>query len=155
LSAFLSEKRKLCLLNGLSVFQNKQKASEVLKVAFSSWHSSTKVSCFTAKSVHRVFRIVHDRISILVGQGIFRAWSIHVRTLATRRNAAIQQSITKNRRCLLDAFAVWIRVNTTGFGVKRMLSERLRKLFFRWHTFVEYRHSKSFLKSKLQHQQVS
>jgi hypothetical protein len=86
---------------------------------------------------------------------VHRCWVEHTKInldRSKRQSAALQFNDKRNRMRLKCAFATWIRVKTTGFGVKRILSERLRKLFFRWHTFVEYRRSKSLLKSKLQQQ---
>jgi hypothetical protein len=313
LSSFLSAKRNLSVLNGLSVFLTKSKASFALQGAFSSWRTCMKFSRFTSKSVDRIFQKIHNQhshsahqkrqllacwrlaasrsskgsfVTILiqnlyqrslgirifrlwqqkspsfferehslfknracfaVGQKILRVWAIHVQTRimkttelvkrnlqlvvhnavvswafvaslknkmkkfefrrlhnrfkrwrqllaerhrmkakdtfimiilakgytqhvcrfvfkrwveytkintarSKRQSAAIQLSIKRNQLRLQSAFVTWNRVKTTGFSVKRILSERLRKLFFRWHTFVEYRRSKSLLKSKLQQQ---
>ena len=247
LSTYLSTKRRLSLLNGLSVLLIKHRASGILQLAFSSWRTAIKFSRFTAKSVYRIFKKTQDQHNFLVSQGSFRSWAIDVETLVTKRKqlfkralqlaalrafelwalivfwnkkitsfasrrqherikrwrllvaikqrfraqdafirtilckryelilgrfvfrlwvectkvnlahskrklAAIQQKIKTNQKRLQGAFMIWIRVKTTGIGVKRIISERLRKLFFRWYTFVEYRRSKSLLKSKLQQQ---
>jgi hypothetical protein len=313
LAAFLSTKRKLSVLSGLSVFLTKRKACGVLQRAFSSWNTCTKFFQFRAKSVDRIFKKMHDQpclseqkqklilgcwklaasrslkgslIKVLiqnvskralgrrffnawhkdtalfferehrlfknktcfsVAQKMFRFWAIHVLTRVTkssqlikktlllavqealrswafavlvikkvkafesrrllndikkwqcivaikcrfkaqdalirkifsrgqalnlcrfmfrlwfeytnmnlarskRLSAAVEHGMKRNQKWLRNAFITWIRVKTTGFGVKRIVSERLRKLFFRWHTFVEYRRSKSLLKSKLQQQ---
>ena len=313
LSAFLFAKRKLSVLNGLSIFLTRHKASCVLQGAFTSWRTYMKFSRFTIKSVDRVFQKIRDHhcssgdqrrqllafwklaasrsskgslVTVLiqnffqrslgrrilrgwqaetlsflerqraifknrgcffVAQRMFRFWAIHVQSRimksseiakrnaqfvtqkalmswsfaaslkhkmktfefrrllsrfkkwrwlvsarrrfnakdafiiiilakgcalnlcrfvfrrwiehtaisvarTKRKSAAIQLSIKRNQMWLHGAFGTWIQVKTTSFSLRRIISERLRKLFFRWHTFVEYRRSKSLLKSKLQQQ---
>jgi hypothetical protein len=213
LAEFLSQKRKLRVLNGLSVFLTKQKASGVLKRSFLFWQSrmipvqirvtkisqlmrrtsllnlqyavrswafavflTKKIKQFESRRLHigikrwRCLVAVKCRlksqdilIKIILSKGrvlnlsryVFRLWfeytNVHL-ARSKRQLAANQYSNKRKKKWLRNAFATWIRVQTTGFGVKRIISERLRKLFFRWHTFVEYRRSKCLLKCKLQQQ---
>ena len=229
LAAFLSAKRKISVLNGLSIFLTKHKASSVMQHAFSSWHNCMKFSRFVVgRKIFRIWAIhVYTRVMkssqlmkrtlLCAIQKALRSWVFAVflikkiKTFESRRllnrikqwrcivaikcrfksqddlirkifskrhafkllrfvfrtwfeytninlarskrqSAAILYSIKRNQMWLRNAYITWIRVKTTGFGVKRIISERLRKLFFRWHTFVEYRRSKSLLKCKLQQQ---
>jgi len=142
----------------LIVFWNKQITSFASRRQHSrikKWRSLVAIrQRFSAQDAF-IRTILSKRYELTVGRFVFRLWveSTKVNLARSKRQlAAIQQNINRNQKRLQGAFMIWIRVKTTGFGVKRIVSERLRKLFFRWHTFVEYRRSKSLLKSKLQQQ---
>jgi hypothetical protein len=119
------------------------------------WQCFVAVRCRFKTQDAFIRMILFKRHALNVCRLVFRLWFERTKinlARSKRQLAAVQHSITRNHKWLQGAFVTWIRVKTTGFGVKRILSERLRKIFFRWHTFVEYRRSKSLLKSKLQHQ---
>ena len=134
--------------------KNKMKTFESRRLlkAFKRWR------LLTAERYH--FKAKDAFIMMILAKGhaqnlcrfVFRGWVEHANISIARSKmqlAAVQLCAKRNQIWLQGAFVTWIRVKTTGFGVKRIFSDRLRKLFFRWHTFVEYRRSKSLLKSKL------
>lgn len=133
----------------------KQFESRRLHIGIKRWRCIVAVKCRLNSQDILIQSILSKGRVLNLSRFVFRLWfeytNVHL-ARSKRQLAANQYSNKRNQKWLRNAFATWIRVKTTGFGVKRIISERLRKLFFRWHTFVEYRRSKCLLKCKLQQQ---